>query len=41
LRDENDGGWIERRVEQDLADAKQSQREPAEALKRVAALLKE
>ncbi len=40
LRDDRDGGWIESRVEEDLADAKQNKREPTEALKRVAELLK-
>jgi hypothetical protein len=41
LRDDRDGGWIESRVEEDLADAKQNKREPTEALKRVAELLQE
>jgi hypothetical protein len=41
LREDRDGGWMARRVAEDLADAKQNQREPSDALKRVAELLKE
>ena len=41
LRDDRDGGWIDRRVEEALADAKRNKREPTDALKRVADLLKE
>ena len=41
LREDRDGGWIDRRVAEDLADAKQNHREPSDALKRVAELLKE
>jgi hypothetical protein len=41
LRDDRDGGWIGRQVEEALAVAKQSRQEPTEALKRVAELLKE
>jgi len=37
LREDRDGGWIARRVEEDLAAAK----EPTAALKRVAELLKQ
>jgi hypothetical protein len=37
LREDRDGGWIARRVQEDLAAAK----EPSEALKRVAELLKQ
>jgi hypothetical protein len=41
LRDDRDGGWIGRRVEEAWAEAKLNQQEPTEALKRVAELLKE
>ena len=41
LRHDRDGGWMAHRVADDLAEAKQNQREPSNALKRVAELLKE
>jgi hypothetical protein len=41
LREDRDGGWMAGRVADELAAAKQNQREPSDALKRVAELLKQ